>query len=52
LLVNWRNFYGTDTLELKEMTMRVLNSTTSSSGCEGIKAHLGNWSPLRWCYTL
>ena len=37
-LVNWWNFYGTDTPELKEMAMRILNLTTSSSGCER------NWS--------
>ena len=37
-VVNWWNFYGTDTPELKEMAMRILNLTTSSSGCER------NWS--------
>jgi len=37
-LVNWWNIYGTDTPELKEIAMRVLNLTTSSSGCER------NWS--------
>ena len=37
-VVNWWNFYGTDTPELKEMAMRILNLTTSSTSCER------NWS--------
>jgi len=38
LLAQYWQFYGTDAPELRNMAMRILNLTTSSSGCER------NWS--------